>query len=243
MAGGHGAVGRVVRDRRQRRRRVGDRGGDDLARLLAIQAGRRRLAVEAVDVQVVDDVGDEVARVLGEVVAAVDVARDAEAEEHLLAEAVRRGDRRGVEVRDGDREPVAALLDGRARPGGQQRQQRVARAGRRRQRARRRERVDGGQRRVQRGARAREPLAHAVAQLARGEAGERDEQQLVQAGDALGDVARGERGDGVGLAGAGAGLQHRHALRQRAADVELPGGAHRSLTSSTASSRSHSRCA
>ena len=64
-----------------------------------------------------------------------------------------------------------------------------------------------------------QPLAHAVAQLAGGHARERDQQQLVQR-DAVGDVASRERRDRVRLAGPGARLEHRDALRQRAADVE-----------------------
>ena len=64
-----------------------------------------------------------------------------------------------------------------------------------------------------------EPLAHALAQLAGRHAREGDEQQLVER-RALGDVARGERGDRVRLAGAGARLEHGDAGRQRAADVE-----------------------
>ena len=57
--------------------------------------------------------------------------------------------------------------------------------------------------------------------------------------DAVGHVARGQRGDRVRLAGAGAGLEHGHAGRQRAADVERAGRsqvAHRSISSSCASS-------
>ena len=65
-------------------------------------------------------------------------------------------------------------------------------------------------------------------------------------GDALGDVAGGQRGDRVGLAGPGAGLEHGHAGGQRAADVELgrvveASGAHRALSSSRSSRPSHSR--
>ena len=64
-----------------------------------------------------------------------------------------------------------------------------------------------------------EPLAHAVAQLAGRHPRERDEQQLVER-DPVGDVAGRQRGDRVRLAGARARLEHGHAGRQRAADVE-----------------------
>ena len=64
-----------------------------------------------------------------------------------------------------------------------------------------------------------EPLAHALAQLAGRHPREGHEQQLVER-HALGDVARGQRGDRVRLAGARARLEHGHAGRQRPADVE-----------------------
>ena len=81
--------------------------------------------------------------------------------------------------------------------------------------------VGGGarQRAVERLLGADQPLAHALAQLAGRHAREGDEQQLVER-RALGDVARGERGDRVRLAGARARLEHGHAGRQRPADVE-----------------------
>ena len=60
-----------------------------------------------------------------------------------------------------------------------------------------------------------EPLAHALAQLARGHPGEGHEQEPVER-RALGHVARGERRDGVRLAGAGARLEHRDAGRAAA---------------------------
>ena len=84
-----------------------------------------------------------------------------------------------------------------------------------------------------------EPLADALAQLARGHAREGDEQELVER-VALGDVARGERGDRVRLAGAGARLEHGHAGRQRAADVEAA-RISAAVAHSSASSAAHSR--
>ena len=90
-----------------------------------------------------------------------------------------------------------------------------------------------------------EALADAVAQLARGHAGEGHEQEVVEPRP-LGDVARGEGGDRVRLARAGAGLEHGDPGRQRAAGVEgadLGGRAHRSSRCSWASRRSQSRWA
>ena len=90
-----------------------------------------------------------------------------------------------------------------------------------------------------------EPLADAVAQLAGRHAGERHEQDLIQR-RALGDVARGERGDRERLAGAGAGLEHGDAFGQRACEAERLrglGAAHRSVSSSCAKRSSHMRCA
>jgi hypothetical protein len=100
---------------------------------------------------------------------------------------------------------------------------------------------------------ARQPLAHALAKLAGGDAGEGDEQQTLQR-DALGDIARRQRRDRVGLARAGAGLENSDAGGQGAAGIELDrlqreggaaGGAltdaHRARTSSRESNPSHSR--
>ena len=71
---------------------------------------RRVAAVEAAHVEVVDDLVEQVADVLDERGVGLDVAGDAEAAEHLLAEPVRRGDRGGVEVGERAAEPLAALL-------------------------------------------------------------------------------------------------------------------------------------
>ena len=49
--------------------------------------------------------------------------------------------------------------------------------------------------------------AHPLAQLLAGRPAERDDQHLLEPGDALGDVAGDQRADGPGLAGAGAGLE------------------------------------
>ena len=85
--------------------------------------------------------------------------------------------------------------------------------------------------------RADQPLPNPVAQLAGGHAGEGDDEQLVE-GDAAGDVAGGEGGDGEGLARPGAGFEDGHSRgRQRPAHVEGDDGllgAHRSRTSSAA---------
>ena len=161
---------------------------------------------------------------------ALDVAGDAEAAEHLLAEAVGGGDRRRVEVGQRAREPLAPRAGPPPRgPSASSRDDLVASLG-----------AAPASAALERLLGADEPLAHAVAQLAGRHARERDEQQLVER-RALGDVARRERGDRVRLAGAGARLEHGDAGRQRAADVERL----RSLTGRSpprrCSSPSHSR--
>ena len=65
-----------------------------------------------------------------------------------------------------------------------------------------------------------ELLADPLAELLAGRPAEGDHQHLVEAGVPLGDVARDQRADGVGLAGAGARLQQRGAGRQLAEQVE-----------------------
>ena len=172
---------------------------------------------EVVDIQVVNDLVDQVARVLAEGVAAVYVAGDAERTEHLLAEAVRRGDRGGVEVGDRAHETVEARLDLGSRPGGQHACEQVCgvhgvhvgRAG-------------AGQRGFERSACCGEPPPHAVAQLSCCQSRERNQQQLLER-ETFRDVARSECRDRVGLASPRTGLQHGDAARQRAADVEVAG--------------------
>ena len=92
-----------------------------------------------------------------------------------------------------------------------------------------------GQRAVEPLLGADQPLADALPELAGGHAREGHEQELLER-RALGDVARGERGDGERLAGARARLEDGDPGRQRAADVERldVGGeaAHRSKTAS-----------
>ncbi len=189
-------------------------------------------AVKAPDVQVVERLLEQIGDVLDERGLAIQIADRPELGQYLLAEAVRGRDRGGVEVGDGVREPIAAKLDVRRVPGRQQGHDRIAvRVGR------------AGEDRRQRLLAPDQPLADAVPQLARGHPRERDQQQPVER-RSLGHVARGQRGDRVGLAGPGARLEHRHARGQRAADVEVGirrHGGHRSSTASRASSPSHSR--
>ena len=184
-------------------------------------------AVEAPHVEVVDDLREQVADVLDEGGVGLDVAGDAEAAEHLLAEPVRRGDRRRVEVGERARQALAALLDLVARAGREQRDDLVALGG-----------AAPASARARPCSARHEALAHALAQLAGRHPREGHEQELLER-RALGDVARGERGDRERLAGAGARLEHGDAGRQRAADVERPdvgrGAGHRSTTSSQAS--------
>ena len=79
-------------------------------RLRAVEL-RDVAAVPAAHVEVVDDVLEQVADVLDEGGVGIDVPGDAQPAEDLLAEAVRGGDRRGVEVGERAGEALAPLLD------------------------------------------------------------------------------------------------------------------------------------
>jgi hypothetical protein len=179
-------------------------------------------------VEVVDDLVAEVADVLHEARVGLDVAEHAEAAEHLLAEAVGGGDGGRVEVGEGGSEPLAPQADQGLAAGREQRHDRVVVRGR------------AGQRPLEALLGADQPLAHALAQLTGRHAREGHHQDLLQR-DAVGDVAGGERGDRERLAGTGARLEHGHAGRERAADVE--GLGHRYSTCSQARTSSHSRLA
>ncbi len=193
---------------------------------------RAAVAVEAAHVEVVDHLLHQVADVLDDDRIARDVAAHAEAPEHPLAEAVGGGDGGGVEVGERLGQARPPPQDRFAAALAQQAQHRVL--GRRR---------DAGQRPAEPLLGAHQPLAHAVAQLARGHAGEGDHQQLLQR-RTLGDEPRGEGRDGERLAGAGAGLQHGHARWQRPARIEGRDAlVHASSTASAASRGSHSRWA
>ena len=188
--------------------------------------------MEATDVEVVERLLDQVRDVLDERGLAVEVADRPELGQHLLAEPMGGRDRRGVEVRNGVGQPVAPDADLAVGPGREQRYDRVVV-------------LDGcaGEDPRQRLLAPDEPLADAVAQLARRHPRERDQEQSVKR-RALGHVARGQRRDRVRLARPGARLEHRHPRGQRTADVELGvrrDGAHRSPISSRASRPSHSR--
>jgi len=151
--GGHDRRGRVL-DRRVR----------DLRRLRAPERGRAAV-VEAAHVEVVDHLLDDVAGVLDESGVALEVPRDPEPAEHLLAEAVGGRDSGGVEVRQRARDPFAPGPDLGVGPIGEQRHHLVARVGRRARERAREPPLD-----------ADEPLAHALAQLSRRHARERHEQ-------------------------------------------------------------------
>ena len=143
------------------------------------------------------------------VTSGLDVAGDAEPAEHLLAEAVRGGDRRRVEVRERAREAVAAPLDLLARALGEQPHDRSSRVGRRARPSARASPCSALTSRSRTRSRS-SPVAIRVNVTS----------SSCSSGVALGDVARRERGDRVRLAGARARLEHGHAGRQRAADVE-----------------------
>ncbi len=192
----------------------------DRGRQVERRLGAVRSAVGA-QVEVGDHLGGHVGGVLGEGQVGVDVGGDAEPGEHLQAEPVGRGDGGGVEVGDRVREPVASRRDLGVAAGREVHQHGVVGRPRRRRIRERRGRGD-------------EPLADALTQLDRRGPAERHQHQLVDAGHTLGDVARGQRGDRVRLAGAGAGLQHRRPGRQVPARVE-DGPAHECIPSCSSS--------
>ena len=98
---------------------VGDGGAGDLVGLTPGE-GRLVLGAEPADVEVIDDVLEQVERVLRDVAAVLHVADDPQTAERLEAEAVGGRDGGRVEVGQRMREPVAAdaYLVGRA--GGQE---------------------------------------------------------------------------------------------------------------------------
>ncbi len=170
------------------------------------RGGAGGLRGELADVEVVGDLDHQVVHGLDED-RVPGIACDPECGQHLAAELVRGRDRRRVELGERGGQPPPADGDLGVRDSGEQRQHRV--------RARpRRRRV------TQPALGAHQPLADAFAQLLRGFPTEGDEQQLGEAGVALGDVAGGERGDREGLAGARARLEHGGAGGQVAAHVE-----------------------
>ncbi len=180
--------------------RVADDGAGDAERLLAAPR-RLLLAGEEGEVEVVGDLGGQLLEVLDQDGAGVGVAGHAEAAQHQLAELVDGRDGRRVERRQRVGQPAqpgrALGLVGVEQPVVQP--------------------VGGvGARRVgeHRGG-VVELAAYAVAQLLARGPGEGDDQHLLEGRDALGEVAGDERGDGPGLAGAGAGLEQRRAGGQR----------------------------
>ena len=201
-----------------------DRGVGDRRRLAEIERRHAHLA-ELAQVEVVDDVGGELGEVLDEARLGLEVARDPQAAEDLLAEAVGGHDRRRVKAAD---RPGQVGAGAGQIASGEQRHDRVG-VGRHSRLHRRETPLDLDQ-----------PLAHPVAQLPGRDPGEGDQENAVEL-EPLGDVAGGEGSDRVRLAGPGARLEHRDPLRQRPADVELSRGAHRALTSSRESRGSHSR--
>jgi len=197
-------------------RPVADGGAHDLLGLVRrhrgrLGAGRRPPA----QVEVVDDLPPQVVDGLDHPHAGLVVARHAQAVEHLLAEAVRRGDGGAVELRRRPHQPLPPQRDLLGSAGRQVPHQLVG--------ARATDVLSG----------LADPLADPLPQLLGRGAAERREHELRQLHDALGDVAGRQGGDGVRLAGPGAGLEHDGAGGQRAGQVE----AH----DSAASSGSHSR--
>ena len=188
--------------------RVVDRGLRDLQ--CARPADRRRSSVggsELAQIEVVGDLLHQVFEAFDEDFAALDVAGHAEADKHLMAELVRRRDRRGVEP--GQRGGKPPATDGDLCIVGLSE---VAHHG-----------VLGRARllRVRKpGLRAEQPAAHPLPQFTGCGPAEGDEHELIEAGVTFGQVAGGKCGDCEGLAGAGAGLQHGRSGGQGATDVE-----------------------
>ena len=131
--------------------------------------GRRvqPLAREPADVEVVDDVVDQVREVLDERHVGLEVAGDAQAAEHLLAEAVGGGDGGRVEAGDGARQVRRRCNSASPRPA-------ASPPGPRPRRRR------PGQPPGQAALDADQPLAHPLAQLAGGDPGEGDQQQSLE---------------------------------------------------------------
>jgi hypothetical protein len=175
------------------------------------------------------DVGDEVTRPLRERHVVVHIGGDAHAGEHLVAEAVRGGDGGGVEVRRCGGQASSAQLRLAIVALSQVTDEVVGRTACRVEVIQACRRLD-------------ESLADTLTKLGGGCAAERDEHELVDAGNALGEVANGKTGDGVGLARTGTGLEHGRALGQRPAQVEDRRCArHLSRFTSASSSGDHTR--
>jgi hypothetical protein len=181
----------------------------DLECVLAREVGVDPAVREFAQVEVVDHLLHEVAHVLDQRDVTVDVAGRAQPVEDLEAEAMGGLDRGSVEVRDGLGQavaPSALLVVIHFR---QQSDDLV---------------VLGWflmvQNRVQPVVRAHQPLTYPLPELAGGHARERDDEEPVDRLLRFGYVTGREGRDGERLAGAGAGLQQRHAARQRPGDLE-----------------------
>ncbi len=170
------------------------------------QGERGPVAGVAGQVQVLDDGGDEVVDRFGEPGAGVVVARQPELVEHALAERVGGGDGARVEIGEGGEQsaPVGRRGGG---VGGQQGDDLVGVGAR-----------GGGV--GQGGGDGDEPFAGAFAQFLRGGPAEGHQQQVRHRDRGLGDVAHRQPDDGVGLAGARAGLEDRRPGGQRPGGIE-----------------------
>ena len=194
-------------------------GGDELGVLgevLGRVAARHRLGGE----QVGGDLGDQRRGVVDEDGVGVGRHRRAERAQHLLREPVDGGDGGAVEVRHGalsEEQATGALVVGHVAEHGEHLVVGVDV---------RREGVGGVD----------EAGAHPVAQLGCGGTGEGDDEQLADGDLGLDHVAGGEPGEGVRLAGAGAGLDGEPAARQVGGDGERDDVGHDAATSGSAAS-------
>ncbi len=220
-----GGLGRRV-DRREPRARVADHLVRELQGLGAGELGCVLHVAEALEVEVVDDLADELVEVLDQGDSGVGVAGHAERTQDQLAELVGGRDRRGVEAGQGVLQPQPAVGQLLGRAADEVAQQVVV-----------------GRARVVEGLGGPDQLvADPLAQLLARRPAEGDEEHVVEQGLALRDVAGHERRERVGLAGAGTGLEHRGggSRRQRVEEIE-GSGPHigpRSLSSSGNQSRS-----
>ena len=161
---------------------------------------------EAIEVDVVDDLGDKLSEVVDQGDAGVGVTGDAERTQYELAELVSRRDGGRVEVGQGVPKTAVSYGDVGSAAVDQVTEQTW---------------VVAPAIRIRKSTLGVQQLgADAFTKLLAGGAAEGDQQHLVQTCGALGDVAGDQPGEGIGLAGAGARLQHSGARRQWTQEVE-----------------------
>ncbi len=202
----------------RRQRPAGEGGGRPQRRdvertTLAVGRQRDRVGAEAVDEQIADDLGDQLAVVFDQLSDAGRPGAQPALGQGLLAEPVDRRDRRLVEAGERQADPLGAALANTVGSGVEDAQPVVA--GRKRATG---EEVGG----------ALQLVADAIAQLGGGGPCVRDDEHLVDrhplgevvAGEVTGHEPCDEGGDRVGLAGSGARLDERPTRRECGGEVE-----------------------